>query len=112
MGPANPAFAERLQKFWANFIRYVDPNDEKDIDKPVWTRYTKDNRKAMVFGHFLDGLLGYRNDYDFTLQNDPLNENQRQRCGFWQDAPYAGGASAKSSVFVDQTRGRAKNYDL
>jgi hypothetical protein len=112
MGPADPALAERFQKYWANFIRYVDPNDEKDVEKPVWTKYTKDNRKAMIFGHFLDGFLGYKNDYDFTLQDDPLNQGQRERCRFWQDAPYAGGAPTKSRLLVDQTQGRLVEYDL
>jgi len=114
MGPANPELAERFQKYWANFIRYLDPNDEEDVEKekPVWTTYTKDNRKAMVFGHFLDGVLGYKNDYNFKLESDPLNANQRQRCSFWQDAPYAGGVSVKSRKFVDQTQGHVEIYEL
>jgi len=93
IGPADSDLANRIQRFWGNKIRFLDPND--DPDEEVWPVYDGSSRRVMAFGHFLPA------DFNWGLQDDPMGSEDKAKCDFWQSAPYYSGGK-KDKHFVVQ----------
>ena len=86
-------------------MRYFDPNNEdKDQEWPV---YTADNRKVMNFG---SAINIEEPGFDFKTGPDLLGDLFKQRCAFWQDAPYSEASEQSEPRFRDQSRG--SKFDL
>jgi len=101
----NATLAKYIQTSIVNFVRYFDPNDEDKEQE--WPLYTDKNRRVMNFGSATDIE---EPGFDFNTGPDLLGDTYKQRCAFWQDAPYGGSSETSGSRFRDQSRG--SKFDL
>lgn len=89
--------AQRWQSYIANFTIFTDPNDE---ESEFWPRYQDDKREVLNFGKAGQWLIP---NFEISPGKD---EQDRDICKYWQDAPYYVPPKRKSSGMGQEPKGR------
>lgn len=95
--PVNKEMAQRWQSYIANFTIFTDPNDE---ESEFWPRYQDDKREVLNFGKAGQWLIP---NFEISPGKD---EQDRDICKYWQDAPYYVPPKRKSSGMGQEPKGR------
>lgn len=75
-----------MQRSFISFARNGDPNHGQEPDIQQWKKYRNDSeavafpRRIMTFGDLLT--------YNIYRAIDPMDATKRERCAFWQPAPF------------------------
>lgn len=78
---------------------FLTPNDE---DSEFWPLYNPDNRTVMNFGNAGQWLVP---NYDVGTGKDVLD---REKCAYWQDAPYYVPPKRKMAGSYRKSRGKGQ----
>ncbi|KAK0101748.1 hypothetical protein ONS95_006900 [Cadophora gregata] len=95
LGPADETLAKFFQKSIVNFARFGVPDPDNDVDE--WPMYTSEEREVMNLGK--PGQT--EQDFSYGMGPDLLD---REKCAYWQSAPYYIGKEPKNVKFVQQER--------